>query len=456
MTSLHTSLFQPSYLASMANLKNTLAGHPAKWMSLVPSFVDNDPSLQFAYLALTSARIGHDSKDDNLVASSRSLYGRALRELQGALSHPRRRFTKETLTACSTLALYEIYTAQGFQREPESLTQNAWLSHAAAVSRLLEARGPEAHTAGVEHEMFLHMRHIIAIRSCSARKPTFLSQPAWLHIPWQKQAKTMFHKLVDVMVFIPLLAETYDDLEAEKGVDHATRRSKRKSLLCNCLALADHLRSWYVQLCAETQGQPLWHTTVPDDPNYPFPRLFTFDSVQLGYQLITFWTCSLIVQGMMWQLQLLLCETADEDGDGSGSSVEPLPEYVNPRRHALNIAQSLPYFTHPDKGALGPNLALFPLGMAFGYLATASQPAFVPNRSQMGKISTIVDDVVCGQGPHPARGPSTSELIPWFIGLFAELGARNLPGGAFLSSLLRQVSQMTKNSQLHSVAATIE
>lgn len=435
LTTLHTSLFNSFFLPRNSfTIQRSFApyGHPANWTNFIPPLLNNDLSLQLAYLATSCSRIGHDNHDENLLVSGKKFYGKALREVQRAISDPKRRHTEETLLACSTLGLYEMFEAQISPPGQLGSTPNGWLSHAAGVARLLEARGPESYTTDKGHPIFLHTRILITIRASTARKACFLSQPQWLTLPWRNHPKNMQHRLVDVMVFLPVLLETYDNVQETSGSDSEARRRDRQYLLDRCAALIGELESWYTQLCAEANGHALWHTTSSDDPSYPFPQLFSFDDHSVGYTVMLYWTCSLVIRATMREVQRLLNEATGDFHD-----TETLLDCINLRVHAVNIAQSLPYFLHPDMGALGPNLALFPVGMAFAFFAAPRRPSFAADMISMISTGSMVDGFIAGNGPYVDR--STDEVVFWFSKLFTDLNSRCMPGGAFLAGLMKAV-----------------
>lgn len=435
LTILHTSLFNAVFLPrnSLAIQSSSLSSdHPASWTQFIPPLLNNDLSLQLAYLAISSSRIGHDNKDDNLLAASKKFYGKALREMQRAISDPKRRYREEPLLACSMLSLYEIFEAQKTTDGQPGLTPHGWLSHAAGVTRLLEARGPESYTTDKGHAVFLHARILTTLRASTGRKACFLSQPQWLTIPWNNHPKNMQHKLVDVMVFLPVVLETYDTMKTNTSHELKARTQQRRALLAKCVALCEQLQGWYNQLRADANGRSLWHTFPSNDPSYPFRQTFSFDNQMVAYTIMLYWTCSLVFQGTVHQLRQLLSNDLEDLHDAEIITDDPDPEY-----YAVNIAQSLPYFMHPDMAALGPNLALFPMGMAFGFFASPTRPSFVADWYNLRSTSNMLDGMMDGKEKLVDR--SAKDIVRWFISLFADLRSRRLPGGTFLSGLMKAI-----------------
>lgn len=445
LTVLHTSVFNSFFLPRRSfTIEGSISpfGHPANWVLMVPPLLSNDLSLQLAYLALSSSRIGRANHDDNLLASSKKFYGKALRETQRAIADPKRRHTEETLLACSTLSLFEIFETQ---RPPKGASQSGphgWLSHAAGVARLLEARGPESYTTEKGHAVFLHSRIFTIIHATTSRKACFLSQPEWMTVPWKNHAKSMTHQFIDVMAFLPVLLETYDNTERNKSVGSEEQRRARQSLLAQCAILNSQLHRWYAQLCGHYKGRTLWHTlpSDEDDTSYPFPHFFSFNDHFLAYIIMLYWTTALVIQATMCQIAHLLNQDLDP-GNGLLYSETILPPSIDPLFYAMNIVQSLPYFLHPEMGTLGPNLALFPMGMTFAFFASPTQPSFVSDKRGMKSMGSMMNKLIEGEAEGPRVGVSSiRDIMRWFGRLFTDLNQRNMPGGTFLSSLMTAVA----------------
>ncbi|ERF75891.1 hypothetical protein EPUS_01257 [Endocarpon pusillum Z07020] len=452
LTTLHTSLFNSVFMPriSFATQPSLMSfRHSTNWTHFIPELVNNDLSLQLAFLALSSSRIGHDSHDENLITSSQSLYGKALREMQRALLDPKRRHADEVILACSTLSLYEIFETQALAAVQLGATPHGWLSHAAGVGRLLEARGPEGFATGKGHAIFLHVRILIAIRYSTARKACFLAKPEWLTSPWKNHPKNMLHKMIDVMVFLPVVVETYDRLQADTSFDFGETRRERQSLLAKCVALDKQLQNWYTALCAEVNGRPLWHTFPSDDASYPFSHLFRFDESIIAYTILLYWTCAMMIQSTMCQLQRQLGQGAAQLPD-----MDNLPDHINPRIYAVNIAQSLPYMLHPDMGSLGPNLALFPLGMAFAFFAATTRTPRNPDMDAMESSGSTIDGLDEVNDPLADDSAIDVDYCQWFAKVFTDLDSRNMPGEAFLFRLMKAVGIASAFTGVHPVIAS--
>ena len=75
----------------------------------------------------------------------------SLRELGKALKDKEQLYRDETLAACVALALYEVV-------ECPAESDKGLVTHSDGCMKLIEARGPEAHTGDVGHLLFLSCR----------------------------------------------------------------------------------------------------------------------------------------------------------------------------------------------------------------------------------------------------------------------------------------------------------
>ncbi|KAL9627786.1 MAG: hypothetical protein Q9164_007490, partial [Protoblastenia rupestris] len=130
---------------------------------------------------------------------------------------------------------------------------------------------------------------------------------------------------------------------------------------------------------------------------------------------------------------------------------ETLPDHINPRFYAVNIAQSLPYMLHPDMGGLGPNLALFPLGMTFAFFAGQLGPPSAPDMSAMELSDSPIDGL---DGVNGSRADDLARhVVYWFGRIFNDLDSRHMPGKAFISRLLKAVGLESPFKGVHPLIA---
>jgi hypothetical protein len=123
------------------------------WFTLIPTLPDITSALEASILAVCTSKLGRANGDMILVRESLKFYTQGLWELQKALWDPKLMYREETLAACLSLIIYELFEC------PEH-TINAWLSHSKGCSKLLEMRGPKAYDTEFAHELFVTMQHL--------------------------------------------------------------------------------------------------------------------------------------------------------------------------------------------------------------------------------------------------------------------------------------------------------
>jgi hypothetical protein len=118
---------------------------------LVAELPEMTPALEAAVLAMSTAKIGRLNNDPVLVKASLKSYVEGLWELQKALWDPKLMYRDETLAACMALWMYEVM-------ECPSETLCGWISHFGGCERLVQLRGPEAHSSALGHQVFRAFR----------------------------------------------------------------------------------------------------------------------------------------------------------------------------------------------------------------------------------------------------------------------------------------------------------
>lgn len=103
------SQFLATFVPDVHQAVSSLKDDPAEttWLVLLPEMPELTKALDTALLALSTARVGRNNKDDRLVRESRKLYGEGLVHLQRALWNPKLMYRDETLAACMALGVYE-------------------------------------------------------------------------------------------------------------------------------------------------------------------------------------------------------------------------------------------------------------------------------------------------------------------------------------------------------------
>jgi hypothetical protein len=123
------------------------------------------------------------------------------------------------------------------------------------------------------------------------RKETFVGEPDWMTIPFEKQPKLPFHQLLDTLLKTPLLMNRAEKIKRETRPD-------RKLKLCldmadTCWELDEELSNFYSHLETVHEG-PLFWTVVADDhddydDDFPFSYRLAFPDSRLGTTVMVYW-----------------------------------------------------------------------------------------------------------------------------------------------------------------------
>ena len=141
------------------------------WLSeLAQQGEPQSTALVWAIRAMGTSHLGRRLQDENLIQSSRGLYGKALVKLNLALQDSYDSYSVDTLSATVLLAFYEVLNCTG----PES-----WLKHVRGASLLMRSRGPLNYRTPIERAVLMAFRYSLIMESFESREPCFLAEPAW-------------------------------------------------------------------------------------------------------------------------------------------------------------------------------------------------------------------------------------------------------------------------------------
>ena len=329
------------------------SGSPMDWTRIVQELAGGEPSLELAFSAMCISSVGRDSQDQRLVQESKKMYGKALKDLQAALYSPERMYSDETLTACRFLGLYETFGSM-----PDR--SFAWISHTEGAARLIELRGPERHVVRQPHYVFLGSRLPIIYASIVQRRATFLSSEEWLTIPWNKQLRTYHDRMVDILTQIPSLVQRME--EVESGTVEPDSEKPRIELVEDCATVLKTLHEWFNNAKPECLPFLRNHDAKVGD-GYPYKVQQSFKNHLFAQTFTVYWSaCVLLSETLQALLEGIELPTAHKD---EWLSSEWLSQNADANIFATLIAQAIPYCLQADMGALGANLIIFPMAIAY-------------------------------------------------------------------------------------------
>ena len=406
-------------------------GHPVNWTLVIRQMVNDETALNLAFLAVSAARIGRDHNDKRLVEESLKLYGKALRDLQSALYDPKRMYSDGTLVACMLLGLYEIF--EGSDRKTL-----AWISHSQGAARLVELRGVGRHATTEANFLFCGTRIPIILAAIVRRQATFLSSPDWLTKPWEEKGmpKTWADRLFDTMAHIPSMLELYDVIDGQIDSPDFLEQGHKllHTLIERCLETNEALQKWYGRTRQDAKPQ-VTQNAQPSEKWYPFAYRYHFTNHLFAQAMMMYWTSCLILQSLILDVNGILVPRKriewkrKEDSPSTQSPFSPIDDlevelnslqpYMNPRQHAFDIAQSIPYFLLPEMRALGVNYVSFPMGMSFTFFRHAFLPGcrFTWGGQKQYEVLSLNVDI----------SKEDKRIVQWFNDTFEDMKKRGMP-----------------------------
>jgi endoglycosylceramidase len=141
------------------------------WMSFARRHAEStlDPFV-WSIRSLGTLHLGNQHQDENKIASSRSMYGRALRGLHDLLQNPRSVRSDMTLAIAVMLGFFEML---------DGMTTESWLTHSRGISTLFRLRGPEAHRSGFGRTLLVSFKSFIVADALVRGESCFLAEPQW-------------------------------------------------------------------------------------------------------------------------------------------------------------------------------------------------------------------------------------------------------------------------------------
>ncbi|KAL1648405.1 hypothetical protein SLS58_002158 [Diplodia intermedia] len=335
------------------------------WLGIVDAIYHRENTMKHALLAISLATVGRQRGDSSMVSQGYASHGRALREMAYALQTTERARTDELIAASKLLGLFEVCSSFltstvhslieawkilfGADDKDAFAQARGWSSHVKGELVLFQARGPHAHIHGNAHALFVDGRFNTMIQAARARKKSIFSEPEWKEVPWQAIPKTPKDALLDIMLDLPTLMESLDNL-VEGDHDEDTKEALRARLMQECWDADRRLSEWVENM----------RPVVNMDLNELIyvERLGKFAAAQL---VSYYWAACIMLFSVLHSANI------------SSAKPEALPPRTDPRIYSRKIARSASYFFGPDAGIFGTHAASFPIGMALTVLLKAGK-----------------------------------------------------------------------------------
>ncbi|RDA91405.1 hypothetical protein CP533_6892 [Ophiocordyceps camponoti-saundersi (nom. inval.)] len=177
---------------------------------------------------------------------------------------------------------------QGQCHEPSNNCAEPWDSHSQQAS-LVKRLGPKSFTTFPNHQYFVRVYRPLAVSlALLGRRDCFLSEQEWMTTPWTGHPKSPLDRLFDVVLRLPSILATADDLLPLPAT--MTRRIRAQDLLQDCLIIEMHLHEWLQSVTTGAEGQhaPYW-SQEESGGEIPFANPYAFRDGLAALMMLYYW-----------------------------------------------------------------------------------------------------------------------------------------------------------------------
>ena len=140
------------------------------WLTQLATRNEVSSTLLHAIRAISLLFLGRQARDENLMQTSRLIYGNTLLKLNKSLQDSAEGLSSDTLSATVLLTFYEMLNCT---------EHNSWVRHAGGAAHLMRLRGPARYRTDFDKAVFQACRYSMVIESYVTGKSCFLSSPLW-------------------------------------------------------------------------------------------------------------------------------------------------------------------------------------------------------------------------------------------------------------------------------------
>ncbi|CAJ2506017.1 Uu.00g001470.m01.CDS01 [Anthostomella pinea] len=236
------------------------------------------------------------------------------------------------------LFLYEHNSSSIYSNEPAGKSPDG-------LADAIREPGPAAYQDLPAHHFFARVYRPSAIWAALLnRQPTFLCNPEWTVVPWERHPRTPLDDLLDIVVLLPSIYSVADRITSLEP--SPSRRLRAKDLLANCVNIEAQCEIWYsvVQQKAESSGQGSLYwvaDSMTNAPSHaPFADVLHFASPLMCLVHIYKWAVLIGFHQCIYALLEVIFEPGAEEGSSS-SSAPDLPSGIDPRKYQLPQTRAL-------------------------------------------------------------------------------------------------------------------
>uniref|UniRef100_A0A8H7NCB7 Zn(2)-C6 fungal-type domain-containing protein n=1 Tax=Bionectria ochroleuca TaxID=29856 RepID=A0A8H7NCB7_BIOOC len=319
------------------------------WTSVAQNLHTEDPTIRIALLASALGMIGRQRNNSEIFQQSRKAYGKTLLAVEKSLRDPGKHEAHVVLTALRLVSFYELWF--GSDGDGSAAQYHRLMAHTNGTLAYLLTKGPDEFSEGCAHQLFSEFRLSQVVAGLYAHKVSPLARHEWKGIPWNEIPKTPRDTLFDIMLEFPGLFEESDRINALGGGDEQLAHAQWL-LTEKCYRLHEDLEAW-----AERDGKKALELAelVNWEEADTASSTTSSEEFAMGHLLMLHHASRIILY--------------DALRSHTGSNVESMPGYVDPRLYCRKMGNFIPFFLVPNAGSVFLDMAIFPITIALDYLS---------------------------------------------------------------------------------------
>ncbi|KAK3643228.1 hypothetical protein LTR56_010376 [Elasticomyces elasticus] len=349
----------------------------APWIPAVRSLAQTDSVLRTALEACAFTGFGWVIDNRAFVRRGLLLYGQALKRTNEALRDANEVQTDATLACCRVLSLFEMLN-RGQASGGQSQVQD-WQAHVDAIIQGMARRKPNAFTL----------------------------------LNWTPPRTSIRDDLFELAALLPGILQQMDMLGDEMlqkrdNLMAPQQLQNSQMLVEQYIEIGVQLREWEanaIELC-RIRREELPDNDDDFDQSTPLRLIDVCKRHGDGFFFICtqYWAISIKVYS---STRLFHRQLSSFSQTTAQLSPAPLPDWMNPEPHALNIAHMTSHFFRPEAGLWSAQSAIFPVGHALFYFSVTGRrnsPTFKMMTEAFGQskngavMRDFLDNVVSSDG----------------------------------------------------------
>ncbi|KAH7195332.1 hypothetical protein DER44DRAFT_791163 [Fusarium oxysporum] len=348
-----TGLFWSDYLSGGSGFSLKASGiTSAKWMALYEVLSDAEASLQYVAMALSTATLGANNNDTQLMNKSQQAYGLAMQQMALSFVSPSRN-KDGILAAIQLMRVHEQLFGTGIsaaQKNSPVSQIKGFRKHIDGETALILSREPEDSWSSMGRQLLADGRLTLINAYISRRKRSPYNKGWKQSQLWRLVTNSPLNQLINILVEVPALLEDLDILR------DAPSQELYNSILLRCRSCEVEILSLGLEFGEAITTYDYTYTRE----SLPLPT--NDDDLAIVYLSCCYWMTCLFIYSTMG-----FCEVESMDPYTRGPILS-CPSQRIAMSYAYKIAHSIHLLFEPPAGTYSSVAAFFLLGTALRYL----------------------------------------------------------------------------------------